>query len=485
MATEERLTLGSVRAMRVRGALVIVAADGTVQRLDGDTAALAEAILARVGERACTRDEIARHVEELVGAPLGDSRVVDELLALLRGAGLLTPRRAAAATRRTRARVLVAMGGGIAAAHAPMLAQQLIARGMEARFAITERAARFVGVEALEALTHAKVERSLFPGEAEPGRVPHLELAAWADVVLVWPATGTTIARLAAGDFSELTSAAALSTKAPVLVAPSMNEAMAESEAVRANLETLAARGMFVTLWLPAEEVAEAPAERGRVRGGAPDVEMLALLAEALARTSAPSAPSDAESWERFHRRVPEAEQSWLAAEADPTVLRAFDAHAPKSASVWEIGTGPGAIARALADRGARVVATDVSETALARARERHGEAPIVWLRDDVTRSELRAAFDVVVDRGTLHGLSARDRSAYAASVRAATRPGAIVIVTVHAPPGDPRLSTQPMDEAALTALFDGFEVVARELAPFAGTLVPPPTALTLVLRRR
>ncbi len=477
--------------MRSRGALVIVGGEQSVLRLDGDTAALAEAVLARVAASACTRAELVRHLEALVGGPIGEASVVDELIALLWQAGLLHAGRAPSTTSlpRTRARVLVAMGGGIAASHAPVLAQRLIARGMDVRFAITERAARFVGVEALEALTHARVERSLFPDASEPGRVPHLELAAWADVVLVWPATATSVARLASADFSELTTATALATRAPVLVAPSMNDAMAEAEGVRQNLETLAARGMHLTLWLPAEEVADAPAERARTSGGAPDVETLASLVEALARTSAPAAPSDAQSWERFHRSVPEEQQTWLTAEADPAVLRAFDAHAPEGAFVWEIGTGSGTIARALAERGARVVARTISETALARARARqpHGAIPIVWLRDDVTRSELRASFDVVVDRGTLHGLAARDRGAYAGAVRAATRPGAVVSVTVHQPPGDPRLSTHPMDEAALGAVFDGesFETLAREIAPFAGTLTPAPPALTLVLRRR
>lgn len=480
------LGIGSLRAMRSRGALVVVGADGSVRRLDGDTAALADALLEHVDGRPCTRADLARHVEVLTGAPLGDSRVVDDLVALLVETGLLAPSRARASAPRTQARVLVAMGGAIAAAQAPLLAQRLALRGMEVRFAITDRAARFVGVEALEALTHAKVERSLFPDASEPGRVPHLELAAWADVVLVWPATATTIARLASGDFSEITSASALSTRAPVLVAPSMNEAMADAEVVRENLETLAARGMYVTPWSRAEEVADAPDRRARVRGGAPDVETLAQLTEALARTSVPATPSDAASWEAFHRRVPESAHAWLAGEADPAVLRAFDAHAPKGASVWEIGTGPGLIARALADRGARVVATDVSETALARARARHEGAPIVWLRDDVTRSELRTVFDVVVDRGTLHGLTARAKEAYVAAVRAATRPGALVIVTVHTPPGDPRLSTQPMDEPALVALFgDAFEPIAREIAPFVGALDPAPPALTLTLRRR
>jgi len=321
------------------------------------------------------------------------------------------------------------------------------------------------------------------PAAGEPMRVPHVELAAWADVVIVWPASATTIARIATGDCSELVSAVAITTRAPVLIAPSMNEAMLEAPAVARNLETLRADRFHLTVSALAHEVAEAPSERRAHRGGAPDAATLTELALALVRTTA-RPPRDAASWEAFHRRVPEHEQPWFG-DADPMVLRMLDAHARPRGSMWDVGTGHGAIAIAAADRGLRVVATDVSTTALDRARARAGDRSITWLRDDVLDTALRTDFDVVVDRGTLHTLAADRTARYVDVIAERTLAGAIVIVTAHAE-DDPRVRSRATSEAEIVARFgQRFELVTAEHGPFAGALSPAPRAITVVLRRR
>lgn len=132
------------------------------------------------------------------------------------------------------------------------------------------------------------------------------------------------------------------------------------------------------------------------------------------------------------------------------------------------------------------MVATDVSETALARARARGGTAPIVWLRDDAMRSALAGAMDVIVDRGTLHTLPPAQRASYVSGLTTRTRPGSIVILTVHTPPGDPRVRSYPMNAGELAALFDDrFETIATQAGAFAGRLSPAPACVTVVLRRR
>lgn len=467
-----------------KDALELIGRDGSVRRLTGDTAALAEALLAYTEGTPRTRAELRAHVEALSGAPLGESTVVDDLVQLLVSVGALVR---PLARPRALGRIVVGLGGAVAAAHAPLLVQQLVATGFEVRVVATESALRFVAREALEAITHAPVRSSMWPGDLpREVHVPHVELAAWADVVLVWPATASLIGRIATGDCSELVSAVAITTRAPVLVAPSMNESMLEAPSVARNLETLREDGFRIAASALAHEVADAPDRRALARGGAPDPTTLARMIEALARTTIPAEPHDAASWETFHRRVPEEAQSWVGEAPDPVVMRLLAAHARAGGSLWDVGTGHGAIAIAAAAKGHRVVASDVSATALARAQARAGEAPITWLRDDATTSALSGTVDVVVDRGTLHTLPRTRRDAYAAQLRARTRPGSIVIVTVHAPPGDPRVRAHPMSaEDVAVLLGPSFETVETVTGTFAGRLEPAPASLTIVLRRR
>jgi hypothetical protein len=457
------------RILASRDALVLVALDGTVRRLEGDSATLAQVVLDHCAAPR-TRAEIIAHVEAEAGAAV-DPKLMDELLSLLRGAAVLVAPRDRR-TNRTSARALVAMGGGIAAADAPSLVRALQAKGFEVRVIATERALCFASKDALEALTHAPVLASIWPPEGATMHVPHVELAAWADVMIVWPATATTIGRIASGDCSELVSAVAITTRAPVLVAPSMNESMLDAPAVARNVATLRADRFFVTASAFAHEVADAPGERDVERGGAPDPITLADLALALVRTSS-RPPRDAESWESFHRRIPEDAQPWVG-EADPIVLRMLDRHASRGGSLWDVGTGHGALAIAAAQRGFRVVATDVSATALDRARARGGDQPIAWVEDDVLDSKLRMDFAVVVDRGTLHTIPTDRRSAYVDAIADRTRAEAIVLVTAHL-----------MTEAEIVTSFgDRFAHVATEHGPFAGALSPAPAAITVVLRR-
>lgn len=474
-------------AMRASEGLELVGADGSLRRLEGDTAALAEAVLVfcDVGR---TRSEIRAHVEALTGGPLGDSPVVEQLVDLLRDAGALRRPRPAAPRPIGHARVVVGMGGAIAAAHAPLFVQALQALGHEVRVIASERALRFVAREALEALTHAPVLASMWGGEppSEGAIAPHVALASWADLVVVWPASATMISRIATGDCSELVSAVAITTRAPVLVAPSMNEAMLDAASVARNLETLRRDGFHVAASTLAHEVADAPEARRAMPGGAAEPHALARMVDALLRAAQGAMPRDAASWEHFHRRVPEAQQPWVSSETDPTIMRLLAEHAPPPRTLWDVGTGHGAVAVAAARAGYQVVATDVSPTALERARSRAAGARIVWLRDDVTASALASEFDVVVDRGTLHTLPPASRAAYVETLAARSRPGTILLVTVHTPPADPRAPSHPLERAEVQDLFGAsFEPLLAVEGTFAGALTPGPACVTCVLRRR
>jgi phosphopantothenoylcysteine decarboxylase/phosphopantothenate--cysteine ligase len=140
-------------------------------------------------------------------------------------------------------RILLVVSGGIAAYKIPELVRALTGAGHSVRCVLTAAAAEFVSPLVLQSLTGSPVRESLFdPGEE--GEIGHIELADWADGVVVAPATANLMARMAHGLADDLASTVLLATRAPVLVAPAMNVNMWEHPATQANLGTLRARGI-------------------------------------------------------------------------------------------------------------------------------------------------------------------------------------------------------------------------------------------------
>jgi SAM-dependent methyltransferase/3-polyprenyl-4-hydroxybenzoate decarboxylase len=319
------------------------------------------------------------------------------------------------------------------------------------------------------------------PAPDLPSAVPHLDLAQWADLVLVCPASATTIARLATGDHASIVAAVALATRAPVLVVPSMNPAMYASPAVRRNLETLAADGLHVAHPARGLEVADAPDERAPVLGGAPPPDAVAALVAAVLRAR-PPVPRDAAGWDRLWRTVPAASLPWQRGRPDDDLLAALDRLAPAPTSVLELGAGLGVHAVAAAARGHRVVATDLSEAALEHAHLRAPDAPVVWLADDVAATRLRARFAVVLDRACLHVLSAADVPRWAAAVARLTAPGGVLLLKVLADAA-PGVTVHPA--AALRALLAGaFDLEDERPSTLPGPDAAPAARL-FVFRRR
>ncbi len=141
--------------------------------------------------------------------------------------------------------VLLGVSGGIAAYKAAELVRQLQQRGATVRVVMTRGAREFITPLTLQALSGHPVHTELLDEEAEQG-MGHIELARWADLLLVAPATADLIARLAAGRADDLLTTVALATAAPLLVAPAMNQQMWRDSATAANIETLRARGVHL-----------------------------------------------------------------------------------------------------------------------------------------------------------------------------------------------------------------------------------------------
>ena len=142
-------------------------------------------------------------------------------------------------------RVLLCVCGGIAAYKAVELVRRLRDAGADVQVAMTEAAQRFVSAQSFQAVSHRLVRTTLWDATAEAA-MGHLELARWAQQVVVAPATANTIAKLAHGLADDLVSTLCLATDAPLAIAPAMNHRMWRHPATQANIETLRARGVAV-----------------------------------------------------------------------------------------------------------------------------------------------------------------------------------------------------------------------------------------------
>lgn len=144
-----------------------------------------------------------------------------------------------------RKRILLGIGGGIAAYKSAELVRRLRDQGAEVRVVMTQAAQEFITPLTLQALSGHPVHRDLLDPAAEAA-MGHIELARWADLILIAPATADLLARLAQGLADDLLTTLVLATEAPVALAPAMNQAMWRDPATQANVETLQARGLHL-----------------------------------------------------------------------------------------------------------------------------------------------------------------------------------------------------------------------------------------------
>ena len=147
-------------------------------------------------------------------------------------------------------RVLLGITGGIAAYKGAELVRRLREAGAEVRVVMTDAATEFVTELTFQAVSGQPVHRHLLDVSAEAG-MGHIELARWADAVIVAPASANFLARLAQGRGDDLLTTVCLASNAPLAVAPSMNQQMWRNAATQENIATLRQRG--VRLFGPGE----------------------------------------------------------------------------------------------------------------------------------------------------------------------------------------------------------------------------------------
>jgi phosphopantothenoylcysteine decarboxylase / phosphopantothenate---cysteine ligase len=146
-------------------------------------------------------------------------------------------------------KILLGIGGGIAAYKAADLIRRLKERGCDVRVVMSQGAQAFITPLTIQALSGHPVSSDLLDPAAEAG-MGHIELARWADAVIIAPATANLLARINAGMADELITTTCLATSAPVILCPAMNQQMYQNLATQDNLANLQRRGF--TLWGPA-----------------------------------------------------------------------------------------------------------------------------------------------------------------------------------------------------------------------------------------
>ena len=174
--------------------------------------------------------------------------------------------------------MVLGVGGGISAYKSVDLVRRLGERGFSVRVVMTRAATAFVAPLTFQAVSGQPVRTELLDPESEAG-MGHIELARWADRLLIAPATADLIARLAAGIADDLLTTLALATEAPLILAPAMNQRMWLHPATRDNLGRLQVRGARIL----------GPAEGSQACGDQGPGRMLepSEIAEALARSAA------------------------------------------------------------------------------------------------------------------------------------------------------------------------------------------------------
>jgi len=142
-------------------------------------------------------------------------------------------------------RIILGVSGSIAAYKSPDIVRRLQDLGAEVRVILTSGGREFVSERSLQTVSKNKVHNNLWDSEAELS-MGHIELAKWADVVIIAPSSANTIAKLCHGKADDLLSTVILATSASIMVAPSMNQQMYASFAMKDNLQLLQKRGVRI-----------------------------------------------------------------------------------------------------------------------------------------------------------------------------------------------------------------------------------------------
>ncbi len=145
----------------------------------------------------------------------------------------------------TSKRIVIGVSGSIAAYKSPDIVRRLQDLGAEIKVILTDGGAKFITELALQSISQNKVHNNLWDKEAELS-MGHIELAKWADAILIAPASANTIANISSGKACDLLTSVILASDAELLIAPAMNQQMYKSNALQDNLNTIKNRNVEI-----------------------------------------------------------------------------------------------------------------------------------------------------------------------------------------------------------------------------------------------
>jgi cyclopropane fatty-acyl-phospholipid synthase-like methyltransferase len=191
--------------------------------------------------------------------------------------------------------------------------------------------------------------------------------------------------------------------------------------------------------------------------------------------------------WEQLYQEKPVETMPWFHSELDADLDRALNQLYLKTGNILDLGTGPGTQAMALAERGFRVTATDLSETAIAKGIEKSQDKGlnIIWQQDDILNSSLDEKFDFILDRGCFHVLPPKRRQDYVTVVGNLIKPSGYLFLKCFSvletrEEGPYRFTPEEIQEI----FQQHFTLISAKETVYQGTLEFFPKALFCILQK-
>jgi cyclopropane fatty-acyl-phospholipid synthase-like methyltransferase len=191
--------------------------------------------------------------------------------------------------------------------------------------------------------------------------------------------------------------------------------------------------------------------------------------------------------WEQLYQDKPVETMPWFNPDLDPDLDKALTQLNLHSSTALDLGTGPGTQAMALAQRGFKVTATDLSATAIEKAQSiaREKGLDISWKQDDILNSTLDQEFDFVLDRGCFHVFPPERRQDYVGVVANLIKPNGYLLLKCFSHLEQRKEGPYRFTPEAIEEIFKAqFKVLSVEETVYHGTLSPLPRALFCVLQK-